>query len=247
MMEALGNRARSIEAAALAAIRAEFDAFSISEARTREEIARVWRETHIADPHTAVGLGAARREELAGPGAARVLNTAHAGQIPRRDRAATGCSAAAAASCRPRKARIFRCFQTIRARSNASSADVAALSQKVGVMSARVTTLPSGLRIVTDAMPHLETASLGVRVGAGSRHERASEHGLSHLLEHMAFKGTRRRSARAIAEEIEARVAISTPRLARSTPPITPMCWRGRAARHRHPRRHRDRQRLRHR
>ena len=62
---------------------------------------------------------------------------------------------------------------------------------------------PSGLRIVTDAMAHLKTASLGVFVGAGSRHERTHEHGLSHLLEHMAFKGTRRRSARDIAEEIE--------------------------------------------
>ena len=70
-------------------------------------------------------------------------------------------------------------------------------------MSVEVTRLPSGLRIVTDAMPHLETASLGVWVGAGSRHEGANEHGLSHLLEHMAFKGTRRRSARDIAEEIE--------------------------------------------
>ena len=54
-------------------------------------------------------------------------------------------------------------------------------------------------------MPHLETASLGVWIGAGSRHESPREHGLSHLLEHMAFKGTRRRSARAIAEEIESR------------------------------------------
>jgi len=70
-------------------------------------------------------------------------------------------------------------------------------------MSVEVTTLPSGLRVVTDAMPHLKTASLGVFVGAGSRHERANEHGLSHLLEHMAFKGTRRRSARDIAEAIE--------------------------------------------
>ena len=63
--------------------------------------------------------------------------------------------------------------------------------------------MPSGLRVVTDRMAHLETASLGVWIGAGSRHERTSEHGLSHLLEHMAFKGTRRRSARDIAEEIE--------------------------------------------
>ena len=71
-------------------------------------------------------------------------------------------------------------------------------------MSVEITTLPSGLRVVTDAMPHLETAALGVWIGVGSRHETAREHGLSHLLEHMAFKGTRRRSARAIAEEIEA-------------------------------------------
>lgn len=70
-------------------------------------------------------------------------------------------------------------------------------------MSVELTTLPSGLRVVTDRMAHLETVSLGVWVGAGSRHERADEHGLSHLLEHMAFKGTKRRSAREIAEEIE--------------------------------------------
>ena len=70
-------------------------------------------------------------------------------------------------------------------------------------MSVTITTLPTGLRIVTDAMPHVETASLGVFIAAGSRHETKPEHGLSHLLEHMAFKGTRRRSARDIAEEIE--------------------------------------------
>src|SRR6266567_3374850 len=71
-------------------------------------------------------------------------------------------------------------------------------------MSMDVTRLPSGLVVVTDAMPHLETASLGVWVGSGSRDEQADEHGISHLLEHMAFKGTTRRTARQIAEEIEA-------------------------------------------
>ncbi len=70
-------------------------------------------------------------------------------------------------------------------------------------MSVEITNLPSGLRIVTDRMENLETASLGVWVAAGSRHERPRERGLSHLLEHMAFKGTRRRSARDIADEIE--------------------------------------------
>ncbi len=71
-------------------------------------------------------------------------------------------------------------------------------------MSVEVTRLPSGLVVVTDAMPHLETAALGVWVGSGSRDERPDEHGISHLLEHMAFKGTSRRTARQIAEEIEA-------------------------------------------
>src|ERR1700719_2524733 len=71
-------------------------------------------------------------------------------------------------------------------------------------MSVEVTRLPSGLVVVTDAMAHLESASLGVWVGAGSRDERSDEHGISHLLEHMAFKGTTRRTARQIAEEIEA-------------------------------------------
>jgi predicted Zn-dependent peptidase len=71
-------------------------------------------------------------------------------------------------------------------------------------MSVEVTRLPTGLVVVTDAMPHLETASLGVWIGSGSRDERADEHGISHLLEHMAFKGTTRRTARQIAEEIEA-------------------------------------------
>jgi predicted Zn-dependent peptidase len=71
-------------------------------------------------------------------------------------------------------------------------------------MTVEVTRLPSGLTVVTDAMPNLETASLGVWVGAGSRDEHANENGISHLLEHMAFKGTTRRTARQIAEEIEA-------------------------------------------
>ena len=70
-------------------------------------------------------------------------------------------------------------------------------------MSVEIARLPSGLHVVTDSMRELETASLGVFVGAGSRHEALHENGLSHLIEHMAFKGTRRRSARLIAEEIE--------------------------------------------
>ncbi len=71
-------------------------------------------------------------------------------------------------------------------------------------MSIQLTTLANGLRVASDHMDGVETASVGVWVGAGTRDERPEINGVSHLLEHMAFKGTRRRNAQAIAEEIEA-------------------------------------------
>lgn len=70
-------------------------------------------------------------------------------------------------------------------------------------MSVALSTLANGLKVVTHHVPHLETVSLGVWVGTGSRCEAPSQHGISHLLEHMAFKGTAKRSARKIVEEIE--------------------------------------------
>ena len=68
----------------------------------------------------------------------------------------------------------------------------------------RITRLANGLRVATDTVRMVETVTLGVWVEAGTRHESADVNGISHLLEHMAFKGTARRTARAIAEEIEA-------------------------------------------
>ena len=70
-------------------------------------------------------------------------------------------------------------------------------------MTVRSTTLDNGMIVLTDDMPHLESASLGIWVRAGSRSEGAEEHGISHMLEHMAFKGTGSRNARQIAEAIE--------------------------------------------
>ncbi|QDL94173.1 insulinase family protein (plasmid) [Paroceanicella profunda] len=70
-------------------------------------------------------------------------------------------------------------------------------------MSIATHTLPNGFRIVTEHMPGLQSASVGVWVSAGSRHEGEGETGIAHFLEHMAFKGTARRSALQIAEEIE--------------------------------------------
>lgn len=71
-------------------------------------------------------------------------------------------------------------------------------------MNAEITTLENGLTVVSEQMPHLQTATVGVWVGVGARDERADQNGVSHLLEHMAFKGTARRDAYAIAAEIEA-------------------------------------------
>jgi len=64
-------------------------------------------------------------------------------------------------------------------------------------------TLPNGLRIVTEHMPGLQSAAVGLWVNAGGRHEALEQNGIAHFLEHMAFKGTARRSALQIAEEIE--------------------------------------------
>ena len=70
-------------------------------------------------------------------------------------------------------------------------------------MTQKLYTLSNGFRIVTEAMPGLQSASVGLWVEAGGRHETPEQNGIAHFLEHMAFKGTRRRSALRIAEEIE--------------------------------------------
>lgn len=70
-------------------------------------------------------------------------------------------------------------------------------------MTVECTRLPSGLTVVTETMPHLESVALGTWIKSGARDETEGEHGIAHLLEHMAFKGTNKRSARQIAEEIE--------------------------------------------
>ncbi len=70
-------------------------------------------------------------------------------------------------------------------------------------MSIQFDTLPNGLRVVTENMPGLESAAIGFWVTAGGRHETKAENGIAHFLEHVAFKGTKRRSALDIAEAIE--------------------------------------------
>jgi predicted Zn-dependent peptidase len=70
-------------------------------------------------------------------------------------------------------------------------------------LTVQTATLPNGFRIVTEYMPGLESAAIGIWVTAGGRHERPEQNGIAHFLEHMAFKGTETRSALQIAEAIE--------------------------------------------
>lgn len=67
----------------------------------------------------------------------------------------------------------------------------------------RITTLDNGFRIVSENMPGLKSASLGVWVSAGCRNESPKQNGIAHFLEHMAFKGTKKRNALEIAQAIE--------------------------------------------
>ncbi|MGO4916978.1 M16 family metallopeptidase [Pseudogemmobacter sp. W21_MBD1_M6] len=70
-------------------------------------------------------------------------------------------------------------------------------------MSVQLHTLSNGFRVVTEHMPGLQSASIGIWVQAGGRHERIEQNGIAHFLEHMAFKGTARRTSLEIAEAIE--------------------------------------------
>ena len=70
-------------------------------------------------------------------------------------------------------------------------------------MSVEVTTLENGITLAIDRMQHLETVAFGTWVRAGARNEREDQHGIAHLLEHMAFKGTGKRPAWKIASDIE--------------------------------------------
>jgi len=65
------------------------------------------------------------------------------------------------------------------------------------------TRLPNGIRVITERIPHVRTAAVGIWVGAGARFEPAEHHGISHFLEHLFFKGTATRSALEIAQAVD--------------------------------------------
>src|SRR5262249_21506989 len=134
-------------------------------------------------------------------------------QVPGRGRARHGTPPAAAhASGRPARAAGTRrgAGQRSQDRPGLYPQPPPEGSRMMGVSTAadridglRLTRLDNGLIVATDAMAGIETAAVGVWVGAGTRHEPAAINGVAHLLEHMAFKGTQRRNAREISVEIE--------------------------------------------
>lgn len=83
-------------------------------------------------------------------------------------------------------------------------------------------TLPNGVRILTEHVPAVSSAALGIWVNTGSREEKASENGAAHFIEHMLFKGTSQYCAREMAQRMDATAARSTRSPPRSVPASTP-------------------------
>jgi predicted Zn-dependent peptidase len=67
----------------------------------------------------------------------------------------------------------------------------------------KTTALPNGIKVITEAMPHVRSVSVGVWVGTGARRETPEQNGISHFIEHMLFKGTSNRSAEDIARSVD--------------------------------------------
>ena len=160
---------------------------------------------YLADPHTACAIVAAERALGDSRAPQVVLSTAHPAKFPDAMQAITGE--------RPALPERLEGLLTAKERFTTIDNDIGAAEGARRIPDARGPGGPRMTRRADDAHErpagrhrqhaHLETVSLGLWVGTGARHETDREHGISHFLEHMAFKGTRRRSAQQIAEEIE--------------------------------------------
>ena len=211
------SRAFTIAPEALARIRRDFAAEAVGEEAVLAEIRDTWAEAgYLLDPHTAVGVRTARTLLAREPGTPVVaLATAHPSKFPDAVERATGVRPSLPAHLADLLDRRERftvlpndqgAVEALHPRAGAGRARRRRMNRhfaEAGDPAIRIAQLANGFTVVTEAMPQVATATLGVWVGAGSRHERPHEHGLSHLIEHMAFKGTARRTARQIAEDIE--------------------------------------------
>ena len=221
-----------------------FSAHKVDDTLTMQTIA----ETHarsgmLIDPHTAVAVAAARAELDARRRAARRWWRSPA-RIRRNSPMRSSAPPASARHCRRALGDLFERRERMTVLPNdlgAVTRFIRAQARRGGSsgMTMRVSTLTNGLRIATDRIDTVDTVSLGIWVDVGTRHEPAEINGVAHFLEHMAFKGTERRSARAIAEEIEAVGGHLNAYTSReSTAYYAKVLEGGRAARARYPRRH---------
>ncbi len=179
--------------------------------RTRALVAETIRRTkaatgYVLDPHTACGVAAleAAAPQSAVPGI--VLSTAHPAKFPDAMEKITGVRP----GLPPRLSTLLsdpERYEVLDKRCERGES-ICRTGCQPGIgwcaMTTQISRLSNGLTVVTDAMTHVETTSLGIWVGVGARDEAPAENGISHFLEHMSFKGTATRSAQAIAEEIEA-------------------------------------------
>src|SRR5664279_6566666 len=81
--------------------------------------------------------------------------------------------------------------------------DSSGLPIRFGQRMYRVTQLQNGLTVATAEMPHMQSVSVGLWVGVGSRYEPARLNGVCHFIEHLLFKGTKKRSAKEISQAVE--------------------------------------------
>ncbi len=83
------------------------------------------------------------------------------------------------------------------------STESAAAQAHTGERDILTTTLPNGIKVITETMAHVRSVSVGIWIASGSRRESAEENGISHFIEHMLFKGTTNRSAEEIARSVD--------------------------------------------
>ena len=188
----------------LAYMRDDFSGEAVSEDETARTILATFNQTgELLDPHTAVGLAAAR-PHAAGRGSARGAVHRPPGQVPR-SRARRHRLRARPARPIPRPVRPARAHRPLGAGHRGGEDLYPPLRRwRSPSLSPRIHRLPNGVRVVADPMGGLSSFALSVVVRGGARWEDEATNGWSHLLEHMVFKGAGARSARAIVEDIEA-------------------------------------------
>ena len=195
----------TLDVAAMARAESLFSAYRLDDSGTIAEIASTAKNGGmLLDPHSAVGLSAARRARADGIIASGYTSCQPclrpSGKFENAVKAATG----SAPALPPHMADLMNRpeqMQTIAADVDAVKALV--LAQKAKRMTINVSKLGNGLKIATRSMPYASTLSIGIWVNAGARDEKDGEQGIAHMLEHVTFKGTKRRDAQAIATEVE--------------------------------------------